>query len=98
MSLQNLDIKQNVQFQMFFVKVTGGIAYLKYRKPSENLIEYYETYVPSSSRNRGIGSELVKFGINYAKTHNLVIRPSCRFFQTYLEYHPQHKDMLHNAN
>ena len=97
MNLQNLNIKQNIQFQMFFVKVNGGIAYLKYRKPSEHLIEYFETYVPSSSRKRGFGSELVKFGIEYAKTHNLEIRPTCRFFRAYLDHHPKHQHIVHNV-
>ena len=96
MDTQNLNIKQNAQFQMFFVRVPGGNAYLKYRKPSENLIQYYETYVPPLSRNRGIGNELVKFGINYAKSNDLEIRPSCRFVQAYLDKHPKHQDVLHN--
>jgi predicted GNAT family acetyltransferase len=96
MDLKNLNIKQNFQYQMFFVKLTGGNAYLKYRRPSENLIEFYETYVPESSRNKGIGSELVSFGIDYARENNFEILARCPFFRKSLKQDPEHKAFLHD--
>lgn len=81
---------------MFFVKLKGGNAYLKYRMPSAHLIEFYETYVPPSSRNLGIGNELVNFGIDYAKTNNLEILPRCPFFRKVLKRNPENKAVLHD--
>lgn len=83
---------------MFFVKVMEGNAYLKYKMPSAHLIEFYETYVPPSSRNRGIGRELVKFGIDYARKNNLEILPRCPFFKKVLKQNPDNKAILHDYN
>lgn len=94
MNHHNLDIKQNFQHKMFFVRVPGGVAFLKYKTSSEHLIEYF--YVPSSSRKRGVGSELVKQGLEYAKSRNLEVYPTCPFVQKFISNNPEYKPVLHD--
>lgn len=98
MNHYNLDIKQNIQHEMFFVRVPGGVAFLKYKKPSEHLIEYFETYVPSSSRKRGVAGELVKHGLEYAKSRNLEVYPTCPFVKKFISKNPEYKPVLHDYN
>jgi hypothetical protein len=78
---------------MFFVKVIGGVAYLRYDEPENSVLDLRETYVPLSSRNKGITSELVKYGMEYAKIRDLKIIPSCPFVQSYISKNPRYRKL-----
>lgn len=94
MTVQNLNIRQDMQRQMFFVKVNGGHAWLKYDKPKEDVLDYKETYVPTSSRNKGVGSRLVAHALDYANDQKLNVEPSCPFVNTFIEKHPEYENVL----
>lgn len=94
MKAQNLNIKQDMQHQIFFVRVKGGNAYLKYEKPKEDVLDYKETYVPESSRNQGVASGLVKYALEYANSRNLSVTPSCPFVSNFIEKNPEYKSTL----
>jgi hypothetical protein len=79
---------------MFYVKVKDGIAYIKYRWSEQEVIEYRETYVPVSSRDRGIASELASHAIDFANLRNLKIKPQCSFVRDYINKHPEYKNLV----
>jgi len=55
------------------------------------------TYTPEEYRGRGIGSELVKASIKYAREHDLLIVPVCAFAVEYFKKHPEHSDILYRG-
>jgi len=79
---------------MFFVNVNGGIAYLKYDQIEKNVLELKETYVPISSRNRGVASELVTYTMNYANARDYKVLPTCPFVKLYLKKNPKYQDII----
>ena len=90
----NLDIKQNFQHKMFFVKVNGGIAYLKYDQVEKKVMELNETYVPISSRKRGVATELVTFVMNYANAREYEVLPTFPFVKHFLKKNSKYQDII----
>jgi uncharacterized protein len=47
------------------------------------------TEVPISQRGKGVGEQIVKFALEYARQNQLRVIPSCKFVQAYLKRHPE---------
>jgi predicted GNAT family acetyltransferase len=59
-----------------------------------NKIHFDSTYTPEKYRGKGIGSQLIEAGIDYAKKKRLKIVPVCNFSVEYFKKHPEHADLL----
>lgn len=92
--MTNLDIKHDVDKHLFYVKVKGGNAELKYDRHKDNYLVYKETVVPSESRHLGVGSALVEHALDFAKNRGLNVVPTCSFVASYINAHPQYKDIV----
>lgn len=69
-----------------FERFPGGIAYL-------------HTIVPQALAGRGVGSQLVKYILDYAADHHLKVRPDCPFVKAYIDKHPEYQanSLYHGA-
>ncbi len=94
MSTHNLNIKQDMQNQMFFVMVNGGAAYLKYDHPSQEILDIKEIYIPNSSRNKRVAEELIVHTMNYAHSKNFRVIPSCSFTKAFFKKNPGHVKVM----
>jgi hypothetical protein len=59
-----------------------------------NLIFLDSTFTPPQFRGKGVGSELVKASIEYAKKNNLTIVPVCEFAVEYFKKHAEYGDLV----
>ncbi|MBM5804688.1 MAG: N-acetyltransferase [Candidatus Verstraetearchaeota archaeon] len=55
------------------------------------------TYTPEEYRGRGVGGELVKASMKYAREHGLLIVPVCTFAVEYFKRHPEYGNMLYKG-
>lgn len=94
MNTHNLNIKLDMQNQMFFVMVKGGAAFLKFQKPERDIIDIRETYVPEPSRNNGVAEELVDQAAKYAASKNYRIIPSCPVVKSLVKDNPNYKEVV----
>ena len=81
-------VVNNTAAHRFEIEVEGELALLDYVERGEDL-DLVHTEVPSSLEGKGVGSELVRYALDYAKRTGKHVIPSCRFVQAYLERHPQ---------
>lgn len=86
-------VKNNQEKQRFEVHLEGHVGYMSYVL-HEGVIEYNHTIVPKQLGGRGIGSELVKYGLAYARVHHLKVRPTCSFVAAYINKHVVYQDLL----
>ncbi len=77
-------IKDDAQKQ-FYIQVNGKRARLKYQMKDENTIEYVSTFVPEEYRGKSLASELVSYGLNYARENKLKVIPTCPYVKEYLD-------------
>lgn len=88
-------IKHQEQVHRFELTQDDITAYLSYERQAD-VIDYNHTIVPSALGGQGIGTELVKFALAYARVHHLRVVPSCSFVANYIKKHPDAADLLRN--
>jgi hypothetical protein len=88
------------------VKVKDNAIVIKLdEKASANIVFHMEgnrmyldsTYTPEKYRGRGIGTELVKASMKYAREHGLLIVPVCTFAVEYFKKHPEYGNILYKG-
>ena len=93
-SSPNLDISNDEVNSRFEVQTGGETAFLAYRRMPGRLILVH-TEVPREFAGHGIGSKLVRAGIEYAREHGLTVVPLCPFATDYIRRHQEYMDLVH---
>ncbi len=83
----DINVEHNQQEQAFYAEIEGDEAELTYALPEEGVIDFQHTYVPDQLRGKGVGEQLVKTGLSYAKDKGLKVIPTCRFVNTFMKRH-----------
>ena len=76
----------------FAVYAEGGTAVLDYQL-FEDKVAYTHTGVPSALEGKGIGSRLVKAGLDWARGERLRVVPVCTFVASYIQRHPEYAEL-----
>jgi uncharacterized protein len=87
------DVIHNVKHNRFEVFVASEISELNYHMSGDTII-FTHTGVPSVLEGRGIGSLLVKTGLEYAKKNNLKVETLCWFVEKYIQRHAEYQDLM----
>jgi uncharacterized protein len=80
-------------FRFEAVLPDGEYATLGYRWLRGNMV-LMQTLVPPSARGKGIGSELVKYVLDYVTEQGLKIIIYCPFVEKYLETHIEYAGLV----
>ena len=89
--MANQDELQIVHFPeqgRFEIRVDEHVAELNYTLRG-NTILFTHTGVPPALEGQGVGSKLVKAGLEYARKNSLTVQTTCWFVQGYLSKHPE---------
>ena len=78
----------------FEIAQEGETARLAYEIDSEGWISLLHTFVPPALRGRGIGNQLAKMGLDYAKEHGLKVEAVCPVVFHFTTKHPEYKPLL----
>ncbi len=89
----NLTVIHNTEHKSFEVHLDSFTAELNYYL-SGDTITFTHTGVPRPLEGRGIGSLLVKTGLEYAKENNLKVQTLCWFVDGYLQRHLEYRDLI----
>ncbi len=88
-----IHITHNEPAHRFEVQVDGETAVLLYRREGST-ITFIHTRVPNGIGRHGIGSELVRTGLEYAKSQGLRVIPLCPFVAAYIGSHPEYSGLV----
>ncbi len=77
----------NTSLNRFEVTIDSHVAVLDYYLSGET-ITFTHTGVPSALEGRGIGSELAKTALAYAREHKFQVASLCWFVDKYMQRHP----------
>ena len=88
-----IHITHNEPAHRFEVHVNGETAVLLYRREGDT-ITFIHTRVPNGIGRHGIGSELVRTGLEYAKSQGLKVIPLCPFVAAYIGSHPEYSGLV----
>ena len=90
---QHLDIVHNELAKRFETSIDGHTSYISYQERGDQLV-YDHTIVPQELGGRGVGSALVKHALNYAQDNDKKVVPQCSFVASYIDKHPEYKELL----
>ena len=86
-------VRMNEAEQQFEVDLGDAKAFAKYSLEPGKII-FPHTVVPEEYEGQGIGSALIRAGLQYARDHQLKVVPLCRFFAAYMKSHEEVQDLL----
>lgn len=80
--------------QRFYTINQDKESILEYEKESPEIWSYVSTEVPEEQRGQGLGSELIKGALNYAKENGIQVNPVCSAVRSYIERHTEYNDLV----
>jgi uncharacterized protein len=89
-----VNIIHDEQDLRFFAKLGEHEAELTYTYPGETEMDFDHTFVPEEYRNQEIADQLVQTGLDFARSKNYKVIPSCPVVEAYVRRHPDYKDLL----
>lgn len=90
----NLVISNDEVNSRFEVQTGGEMAFLAYRRMPGKLVLVH-TEVPTEFAGHGIGSKLVRAGIEFARELGLMVVPLCPFATDYIRRHQEYVGLVH---
>ncbi len=93
MQITEFNVVHNVERKQFEVNIASYVAELAYYI-NGNVIVFTHTGVPSALEGQGVGSKLVKAGLQYARENKLKVESTCWFVSGYINRHPEVQDLV----
>lgn len=90
---QKLEVLHLQERSRFEIRVAGQIVELNYRL-RDGVISFTHTGVPRALEGRGIGSLIVRTGLDYAREQGYKVVPICSFVEAYIQRHEEYADLL----
>ena len=86
-------VVHNTSQQHFELRVHDHLAYLSYTQDGGRVVLDH-TYVPDALRGRGLAGVLARAALEEARQRGWKVVPQCSFVATYIERHPEFKDLV----
>lgn len=86
-------VRDNRAEQEFELDVEGHRAIAAYQREG-GTITFTHTLVPKAIEGRGVASKLIRAALDSARDQHLKVVPQCPFVATFIERHPEYRDLL----
>lgn len=93
MSSNTRQIQHNQAKSRFEYTEDGQLCVLDYVL-SGTLAIFTHTGVPPAVGGRGIAGDLVRFGLDTARSNGWQVRPDCSYVAAFIERHPEYQSLL----
>jgi hypothetical protein len=87
------EVRHDEERRRFELEEEGAVGFLTYILQDGRIV-FTHTIVPPELEGRGIGSRIVKTGLDHARAEGLKVVPQCSFVRGYIERHEDYRDLL----
>jgi predicted GNAT family acetyltransferase len=91
-----IEVVNNEPAHRFEAELEGETAFAEYNLVEHGIILPH-TVVPEAFEGRGVGGQLAKAALKYARDRGLKVIPLCPFIAGYIGKHPEHHDLVHET-
>jgi predicted GNAT family acetyltransferase len=85
------DVPDESRYVMELDREPAGFAEYRLRPGA---IVFMHTVVDPAFEGRGLGSRIAKFVLDDARRRGLAVVPACPFIRSYIESHPDYRDLI----
>lgn len=78
----------------YLLELDGMTAVLRFRELPNDVVDLYSTFVPPEARGRGMAGRLVGAALDHLRAEGKRIVPTCSYLGTYLDRHPEARDLV----
>ena len=97
MTATDLTVRDNPGRHRFEIDLGGGeFAIAEYTLPAGKIM-FTHTEVPPHHEGKGIGTALIRAGLQAARERGLKVIPICPFFAAYMQKHSEVQELLDPA-
>lgn len=89
----SLEVLHKAENSRFEILIDNYVAELDYRVKG-GVITFTHTGVPPALEGNGIGSLIVRAGLDYAREQGYRVVPLCSFVDAYIRRHTEYQDIL----
>lgn len=88
-------LQMNAEEERFELTVDGSTATLEFdEKDGGKVLDLISTQVPETLRGGGVGGRLVRGTLDWAREHGRQVKATCPFVESYIEKHPEYRDLV----
>ncbi|AFZ66272.1 GNAT family N-acetyltransferase [Deinococcus peraridilitoris] len=91
---QEIQVVDNSEAQRYEAQTEAGLAFAEYR-PVANALVFSHTEVPEGLEGQGVGSSLLRFALDDARSRGLQVVPMCPFVAAFIGKHREYVDLVH---
>jgi uncharacterized protein len=89
-------VERQPEQSRFHTEVDGHGGVLTYQQAG-NVITFLHTEVADELEGQGVGSQLARAGLDYARDEGLDVVPSCPFVRGYIEKHAEYATLVRRS-
>jgi len=93
---ETIPVVMNEAAHRFEARLGDAVAFTEYRL-GDGVMILPHTVVPDEFAGRGVGGELAKAALGYAREQGLEVVPTCSFIAGYITRHPEWHDLVQAA-
>jgi predicted GNAT family acetyltransferase len=91
-------IADNREESRYEIRVGGELAgFTQYRSRPGDTIAFVHTEIDERFEGQGLGTRLIGFALDDARSRGLAVLPFCPFVKGYVERHPDYLDLVPEA-
>ncbi|MEO7635729.1 MAG: GNAT family N-acetyltransferase [Sphingomicrobium sp.] len=87
-------VRDNPAHQRFEIDLGDGETAIADYRIDGKTIAFTHTAVPPAHEGMGVGSALVRFALEAARTRGLKVDPACAFFAAFMRRNAEDQDLL----
>ena len=87
------EVIDNTEQNRFEMRIADHPAVADYRI-TNNVMTFTHTEVPTEFRGQGLGQQLARGALEFARKRGVKVKPLCPFIAHYIEKNPEFRDML----
>ena len=86
-------VRNNAAEGRFEIEIDGKVGVTKYRlKPGRIILTHTE--VPPELEGHGVGNNLARAALDYARSEGLRVVPRCAFVSAFIRRHKEYQDLV----
>ena len=87
------EVQHDKENKRFYIQVNGKEAHMTYRYKDNTTVVYQHTYSPPELRGGGVAGKVVRAALEWARSQNLKVIPTCSYVVSFVHRHPEYQDI-----